>query len=878
MPTRSRPAALKLMLGCISTFTTTCVMAQSDLEEVVVVGSRIPQKQDQAITVTVITGEQMEQRGYATVQQALNDIAANSGGSISQQIGLSFTASAAGLNLRDMGVGRALILMDGHRLPMFPIGWNGTDSFVDISSIPAGAVDRIEISSEGASAVYGSDAMSGVVNIVLKRRADNEVNLRYSDTTQGGGAEKRIQLSTGAESDSGSAALFVEYYHNSPLSYSQRERTRSDRLGGVNGSGPGGYSSYGYLGTFVGAGGIYPTSFCDTSNGSPGLNADGICLFNRAAYRQAWPDIKSLSATAKLDQRINDAVDWFAMLNLRNAKTTSQIEPLDYNTLDGGRLGVLLFPGMPNNPTGDTVFMVRRMMEFGPQQTIAENRAYNMYTGVKGSIIDHLDWQVGVQAARLRLQQRLTGQVLSTRMNDALNGRMDLDGDGINDYLDLSKPLSPQAVAQLEYDPVSLSESTLRGVDTQLTGDLFALPGGEAKFAGVLEYFTEKYSDNPDAELLAGNVGVRSASAAQGERGHSAAGLELQLPVLSQLLIKLAGRYDGYHDRSDVNGAISPRLTIEYRPTSTLLMRASAGRSFRAPDLQRLYGGFSAGFAAFIDTPKCIADGGSGRGDARVASCVTPVNVGQRTSANVHLKEERGTNVDVGFFWKPTEQWSGSLDFYAIKLKQLVQTPDGQYVLDEYARNGSFAEAIVQPNPDTCPSAEVCLALQPINIAYKKVSGVDGALDYKWNTAWGRFSSGVKASYLFNVEMRESATRDPVDVLRVGTLGEAVRLKGGLDLGWTRNAWAANVFINYIGGFAPFDTTTEKHLGSFTTVNANVVYTLPIHSSIQVGIDNLFNRMPPIDTEYAVTRQTFYHQQFHNVDGARWFVGYRQPF
>jgi iron complex outermembrane recepter protein len=875
MVTRSRPVLPKLMMICASALAGTCVMAQSGpLEEVVVVGSRIPQPKEQAVPITVITSEQLEQRGYTTVQQALDDIANNSGGGFDQQVGLSFAPAAAGLNLRDLGVGRALILMDGHRLPMYPIGWNGTDSFVDLSGIPSAAVARIEISSEGASAIYGSDAMSGVVNIVLKRRADNEVALRYGDTTQGGGAEKRIQLSTGAESDTGGVSLFVEYYQRKPLWYSQRERTRSDRLGGINGSGPGAFSDFGYLGTYLGATDVYRAGTCDTSSGSPGVDAGGICEFNRAAYRQVWPDIHSISATVKFDQDIGESLKWFAMLNLRNAKTVTTMEPLDFYSGDSG---VLLFAGQPNNPTGDDVVLLRRMVEFGGQQTTYDTRAYNVHTGLKGTLAEHFSWQLGLQAAKLRLQQSETGQILNSRMYDALYGLADLDGNGTNDFLDLSKPMSPALAAQLEYRPVSLSESTLRGADLQVNGDLFALPAGTVKFAAVLEYFKESYSDDPDPELIANNVGYRQATAAHGERGRSAAGLELQIPIVAQLKIKLADRYDAYHDDSDVGGAFSPRVSVEYRPISTLLFRGSAGRSFRAPDMQRLFGGASSAYEDFINTPKCIADGGTGRGDAKVASCVNAVQVGQRTSANLHLQEERGTNVGLGVFWKPTENWSGSLDYFAIKLKQLVQTPDGQYVLDEYARNGSFADAVLPNDPPGCPT-EVCLSLQPVNIAYKKVSGIDGALDYQWRTSWGTFSSGIKASYLLKVEMRESASRAPVDVLRVGTLGEATRWKGGADLGWSRNDWAANLFVNYIGGFAPFDTSTQKHLGSFTTVNANVAYALPTRASIQLGVNNIFNRMPPIDVQRGDGSQPFYHQQFHNVDGASWFVSYRQPF
>lgn len=874
---RRSPSAWLFLAG-FNTLSSGSVHAQSEtLEPVVVVGSRIAQAQDQAQPVTVITSEQIEQRGYATVQQALDGLAHNSGGGFDQQMGLSFTPAASGLNLRDLGVGRSLVLLDGRRLPMFPIGWNGTDSFIDISSIPAGAVQRIEVLADGASAIYGSDAMSGVINIVLKRRADNELSLRYGDTTGGGGAEQRLQLSTGAESDTGSASVFVEYYQRKPLWYSQRERTRSDRLGGVTGSGPGSFSDYGYLGTFEGyaSGVTYPAGTCSTANGSPGVDANGYCEFNRAAYRQAWPDISSLSATARFDQQISDSSSWFAMLNIRNATTTTQIEPLDFNSLDSG---VVLAAGAANNPTGEDVFVYRRMMELGPQQSTYDNQAYNAHAGLTGRLLDRFDWQLGLQAARLQLQQTDTGQILNSRMYDALQGYTDFNGDGIPDPLDLSQRIPSTIASQLEYRPVSFSQSSLQGADLQMTGPVFQLPAGTARLAAVVEYFKESYFDHPDTELIAANVGYRSASSAGGERGRSGAGLELQLPLFKQLQLNLAGRYDAYHDDSDVGGAFSPRLALEYRPSSSWLLRGSAGRSFRAPDMQRLFGGSTSGYQEFINTPQCRADGGSGRGDASVASCVTPVFAGVTSGANLKLQEERGSNYSLGVFWKPSQQWSSSLDFFAIKLRQLVQTPDGQYVLDQNALNGSFAGAISSYDPLSCPFTDICLSLQPLNIAYKKVSGVDATTNYQWLTDWGRFSAGASASYLFKVSMRESALRAPVDVLRNGQLGEAVRLKGGIDLGWSRAAWAANVFVNYIGGFTPLDTTTQRHLASFTTVNLNVAYTLNSRASLQLGMNNLFDRMPPVDVQYGDLSQPFYHQQFHTVDGASWYLSYRQPF
>ncbi|MGC3981665.1 MAG: TonB-dependent receptor [Steroidobacteraceae bacterium] len=876
-----RPALRWLCVGAgtvTGTLSSTYAVAQTEpLEEVVVVGSRIPQAQNQAVPVTVITSQQLEQRGYATVQQALDDLSNNSGGGFDQQIGLSFTPSASSLNLRDLGVGRALILLDGRRMPIFPIGWNGTDSFVDLGGIPAAAVERIEVLSEGASAIYGSEAMSGVVNIVLKRRADNEIALRYGDTTGGGGAEQRVQLTTGAESEGSNASVFVEYYRHKPLWMAERERTRSDILGGVNGTGPGAFSKYGYLGTYEGYNfpyTVYPVGVCDTSNGSPGRDANGYCLFNKAAYRQAWPDIKSLSATVKFDQEINDNISLFAMMNVRNAKTTTQIEPLDFDTLD---VGFVFAPGASNNPTGALVSAYRRMPELGPRRTQYDNQSYNTHVGLKGNLLDRIDWQFGLQSARLQLTTTESGLVLSDRMYDALSGVTDFNGDGTPDPLNLSQPIPGYIAAQLEYQPVSLSQSRLGGADLQVSSDLFAMRSGTAKLAAALEYFKESYFDHPDAELIAENVPTRSASNAEGQRSRRAIGVELQLPVLKQLQVNIAGRYDAYQDVSDVGGALSPRIALEYRPTSSLLLRASTGRSFRAPDMPRLFGGSTFGYQQLINTPQCIADGGRGRGDTSVASCYQAVYVGVGKDSSLKLKEERGTNYGLGAFWKPSEQWSASLDFFAIDLRQLVQTPDGQYVLDRYAADRSFSTAVLPGYSGDC-FVSVCLELQPLNIAYKKVSGVDASSNYQWPTDIGRFSAGLNASYLFKVRMREAFDRPEVDVLREGRLGEAARLKGGVDLGWSRDVWAVNTFVNYIGGFTPLDTTIQNHIGSFTTVNASVGYTLPTKAVAQLGVNNLFDRMPPVDKQRGNLSQPFYHQQFHNVDGASWYVSFRQPF
>ncbi len=885
--------ATRPMLGCLlltglGAFTHTHAAEPDTLEELVVVGSRIPQPQDQALPITVITSEQLEQRGYATVQQALDDLAHNSGGGFDQQLNFGYTPSASALNLRDMGVGRALVLIDGRRVPAFPVGFNGTDSFVDLSSIPSGAVERIEVLSDGASAIYGSDAMSGVVNVVLRKQAGTEVAVRYGDTVNGGGSEQRLQLSTGAQSEDGNALLFFEYYKRNALWYSQREITQSDRLGGVNGSGPGAFSLYGYPGTFMdftitGT----PAPGCDISGGSPGpISVDVfgfgfdslMCGFNRAQYRQVWPESTSASGTAKLEQRFG-AIEWFATLRLRGAQTSMQIEPTSYNSY----LDSSIVTAGADSPTGEDGFYFRRMVEFGPQGYDYDVDAFSALTGLRGEIAGRFKWELGLQSARQRVRETASGQILLDQIGEAMLGNLDLNDNGLSDdALDLFQRLPDYVVEQLSYQPQSVSTSTLTSADFVLSGDLFSLPAGAAEFAAVVEYVKEEYEDVRDAEIIAGNVLGLGGSSGEGNRERVAAGLELSVPLLSMLKLNVAGRYDQYHDRSDVGGAFSPRVAVEFRPVSSLLLRLSGGLSFRAPDMPRMFGGDVTGYYTLIDTPTCIADGGAGFGDPDVASCNTPIqDVFTLTQADVRLKEERGRNFSAGVRWRPDDSFSASVDVFHIKLEDVVSTPDLQYMLNQNALNGSFADSILRDcslgGGPVCALAAIETSAQ--NVAYKQSTGIDVAADYALELAGlGRFTVGLSGTYLLDVEMQESIYREPVDVLKDGELGEAVRLKGGVQLGWQRGAWASSVFVNHIGSLTPLNTSYVDRVGSYTTVNLSVKYALPWQGDLQLGVNNLFDRQPPLDLQNGDASLTFYHQQFHEVDGAKWYASYRHSF
>ncbi len=856
-------------------------LAQDVIEEMVVTGSRIGRVQEEGPSPVVsISAAELTDRGYNTVLEAVNDLPQNAGGGFDQQFTFGFTPSASAVDIRGFGVGRALVLIDGRRVPVFPLAAGGTTNFVDLSSIPVAAIERIEVVTDGASAIYGSDAVSGVVNVILKKVAEDEVTARLSDTTQGGGGQTRVQFSTGLEGNDGSSALvFMEYFKQEEMMFADRDYSESDRLGGINGAGPGIFSSFGDPGTFLGLdGSITSPPTCSTSGGSPGIDADGICRFNRAQYRQLLPEMEQFSLTAKLEKPITAAASFFARATYFTSNVQTQIEPVPADT-------DVVPATNANNPAGVDGFWFRRTVEFGPRGEDVDNDTYNVVAGLHGDFGASLNWELGAQYAEQRISSINSGFFRAAGFDQAVTtGVVDLDGDGDLDPINLFDTIPQAVVDAIRVEPRTDGLSSIGSVDFSLTGDLFDMPAGKAKFAIASEYAKQRFEDRRDPDVLAGNVEGLGGTSGGGDRKYSALGVEVEIPVLNTLTVNVAGRYDNYDDDSDVGGALSPRIALQFRPTDDLLLRASAGQSFRAPDLQRLFGAETTGFTDLIDTPQCIADGGTGRGDASVPSCVVPVQaVEVRLGANRNLEEEEGENLNVGVVWEILEGLSVSADVWYIKLEKIVATPSEQFILDQNAANGSFADAIqrdtVGCDPTRNPGCLDIVSSQARNLSFQEAQGIDATIQYVLPTdSVGRFTFKVAGTYLDNVEAQELPGDPIVNILTQGELGELVRFKGNASLGWNRGPWGGTIFVNHLGSFTPFDPTTFEEIGSWTTVNVSGSFDLPWNSVIQAGVNNVFDKDPPFDLQAGNSSQPFFNQFFHDPNGATWWANYVQRF
>jgi iron complex outermembrane receptor protein len=889
--TRAVRISLALAASATGVVWTTPALAQQTTgadepqQEVTVVGSRIRRLEVEGPTpVVTIDAQDFEKRGYATVTDALNDLSQNAGGGFDQQNTFGFTPSASAIDLRGFGAGRTLVLIDGRRQPVFPLASNGTDNFVDLSSIPVGAIERVEVLTDGASAIYGSDAVSGVVNIVLKKQADNSMSARLSDTQDGGGGQQRVQFALGTENlAGGTASFFAEFFKQDEMMFTDRDYSRSDRIGGVTGAGPGIFSGFGDPGTFISDDGPVPAPNCSTAGDGPGT-VGGICRFNRAPYRQLVPTWEQYSATGRFERPVTDNISLFTRATYFHSVTDTQLEPMAYDQggTDGG--GVQTPVGAASNPTTSPGVWRRRMVEFGPRQEEVTNNTLNLLAGVRGELGDRYNWELGVSYVEQRTVSINNGFVRKSDMNALVFGQ-DLDGDGMGDggTLNLFNTIPQALVDQLRVSPRGDGISSLGGADLQIDGDLFEFAGRTVKFASILEFNKQRFADTRSQEVLDGDIVALGGTNGRGERKYSAFGTELEMPVFENFIVNLAGRYDNYDDDSNVGGAFSPRLAMEYRPVERLLLRGSAGKSFRAPDLQRLFGAETAAFTDVIDTPKCIEDGGSGRGDESVATCVQQAqSVAIATGGNVALTEEKGENFNFGIVFEPFSGVTVSTDFFYITLEQIVNTPSVQFILDANAADGSFADAITrdpQAESDQNPGGILEIGQTARNLSFQRMSGVDVRGDFRIPTdTLGNFTARVAATYLNDLKIQEQPGEPIVNVLANAELGEFVRFRGTAELGWSRGILGANVLVSHIGGFTPLDPSSVDRIGSWTTVNIGGTVDTPWNSTVALGVNNVFDKAPPLDLSLGDVGQPFYNQFFHDPFGATWHVTYTQRF
>jgi len=826
--------------------TTTSALADERIESVIVTGSLIKRTDfDTPSPVQVLTATDLVQSGYTSISSVLRDLSANGQGSLSQSFRGAFAGGASGVALRGLTVGATLTLIDGERMVAFPLTDDGQRTFVDVSSLPFSVVDRVEILKDGASSQYGSDAIAGVVNVILKKSFTGlQVNAEGGESSRRDGATEHLNAIGGIgdlSSDGYNAYLALEWRH-------QDEIYVGNRLGlwtNLN------WTPYGGVNKTPGAGSAVTacvTAFPSSLTGyliNPSTEAlDGSEIFLHIACSNArlladecmyidprlevQPQTGNLNVlgrfttslagnwqgivTASLFRSEAEQVFGRAVVQGINPDTPPNIAtgPGVIPTVVNSTLFPITVPAnYPGNTFGAPAPFVYNFPELGQPYTQFVTNTYRLFGDLNGV---WAGWDIDATAGAM---YAATTQKISAQLNFVALQR------ALNDGYILGSPDGAALFAPLEE---VTDTNTLQVLDLRATRALVQLSGGPLSLgAGVGYNHRYLYALEPPTVASGAQVGG-DLGYALGSQTNFAGYTELVAPLLKQLELDGALRWDHYNT---YGSSTTPKFGVKYTPFRQLIFRGTYGQGFRAPNpAEAGEAALISGTGVFPDPVLCRTNPTTGfqRIGSFPVTCSTYVNELQVTNPN--LKPETSTNYTVGFIVTPVEQLEVSIDYWNIKVKRDIIPAyeavnlgvSSQSALFPIVRGPSVVLAqVTSVNPVTgayttapasTPVGLIDYQTFPyLNDTETQVNGLDVDLVSHVDIgASGHLSASLNYSHMFHYYLSTplgvttdlAGTHGPIGVS--GDTGNP-KDRAVLTLRWERGPWNLTGTVNYTGAF-----------------------------------------------------------------------------
>jgi len=719
---------------------------QSQVETVVVTGTLLHESETPS-PVTLISREQIDNSSLTTLTDVVRSVTSDNSGTIPTAFTGGFAAGGAGVALRGLTVNSTLVLIDGLRTTNYALADDGERGFVDLNTIPLDAVDHVEVLKDGASSIYGSDAIAGVVNIILKTSFQGEAGEAEFGTSQhGGGTMGRAtaMFGTGDPSvDHYNAYVNFEYEVDEPITVGQRgfpfNTNNLTSLGGLdlNGGQPSLDSGSIY-------GSVTPAMLTNPNDVTTGVALRGAvsqplqpcgpkaklstdssgnvyCEQNLTLYADDQPYesrfgvysrftvYPNAHTTAYLDASYfqNDVAASGAPSQIQNGTPNNTNNIALPATLPDGRLN-------PNDPFASMGEAALINYAFGdiPSNTYENNHVVRVVAGIRGSLWDW-DYDTDFVAAHSWLDSTLTGFVdYQQLLSDVVNGTYN--------FID---PSQNSAATRAALSPPADKTSTtdMDSVDMRATRDLFNLPGGPLGL-GIGVQARYEATDDPDLnpnEIYQGlgvahTIGHHTVVSAYGE---------MLAPVLPTLEVDLSGRYDHY---SDFGGNFSPKVGAKWTPIDQVTLRGTYSQGFRAPSFSENGSSAAEGFVTFAPPPSFVAAHGND-------GYVQPYSLAELSSANPNVKPETSQSFTLGSVLQPFADHSVvvSVDYYNITKKEVIAQADPSVALNDYFAGIPLPPnySIVFDNPDPkfphAPLRPLIVSSPYINADSLKTDGID---------------------------------------------------------------------------------------------------------------------------------------------------------
>lgn len=848
-----------------------------------------------ALPITTITRADIELLAPISTDQLLQQVSAIStmgGTQLSFGAGNS-TYGQSSISMRGLGSERTLVLVNGRRISPFP-GDDGVS--VNVNTIPLAAIERIEVLRDGASAVYGSDAVAGVVNFILRKDYDGiEVGVNYGGPTRDGGGES---LTLSAVGGFGNLAK-DRYNFTGSFSY-QKERAvfAKDRdfaatgnnfpftVAGATGQGniEGGFTP----GTGSAANGTWregtrqpgfgnspfsgygnpraAQNNCEAINmfRNPGATSRGYpyCAFDSSAFVGLLPDRESLSVSGSFEFMVTKDITWFNdfLYSLQTVTQEIQTSPVRRSFMTSDALfqqqgidpALLIYPSNPNYQiaadylrsigqgalVGQPLAITARVFDFGPRTSQDEAQQWRFVTGLRGSFGKH-DWEVAYSHNDSQVEGGvIAGYFSQTAYAQFVQGRNDW-----NPWSLTQTPSFAQGVRAAEYiGPTLDAKGKSDSIDGKITGEIWNLPAGPLLYAAGAGARTEELVTAPSPALGTGDIAGLGGSVPPVNRDRDVWNVfaEFSIPIVKTLEATAAVRNDHY---SDFGNATTYFGSLRWQPHKSVLLRTAYGTGFRAPTLIDLYQ------PQVVQTSEQFNDPVTGQANLQVPAL---------TGGNPLLQPEESKQWTIGVLWQPVRQVSIGLDWFNIKMKDLIQDPSAQEVVSGFRRGDPAYRNLVTLSP----SGDIEEIVQVTsNTGDAEVQGIDIDLSYRDTFSWGTVGARLQGTWMdkftqtspggfVSQKVGTIVEADGSPVLDAQNGGVVLEWKHILSLSYGYGPWSATLVQNWYNGYetgnmqlAPFD---RVFIDDQQIYDLHFTYTGVKNLTIGFGAKNIFDKNPPL--------------------------------
>ena len=819
-------AAAVVMLGGITALTSMPVVAQpaaasQATQTIEITGSRIKRVDAEgALPITTFNRADLEASGASSVAEFVRNLTFSSAGNFRPQSGSS-AQSFAGIDLRGLGEERTLVLLDGRRVVKAPNVGNASD----LNSIPMAAIERVEILTDGASAIYGSDAIGGVVNFITRKDLDGgRVSVELTQPSLDGGDREAASALFGVTGQRGRALVGVSMNSRDIVFSTQRPW----------GAPPGGASTFsnnfmnfpGSAGANAVPGGCASPNFRLVPNTAPNAAPGSqTCLYNFLATNADEAAIKNTSLFLFGETRIND--DWAAYVQGTNSRVTSfgRYAPTPSSPFLGQSF-IRVPITSPNNPTAGTpqareLQLRHRFAAAGDRDTSIENNVYDVILGTQG-LIAGIDVDAGIRWTTSKYNETGRGYIVASIAADFIaSGRYNI------------------------FNPFANSQATLQSFTTTIGRDsvykqnmvfanasrsLFSMAGGAAAASVGTEFRTEKFADIYDSLSEAGQVVGSAGNSSSGSRDVTSVYGELLLPVLKNLELSFAGRYENY---SDFGNNFAPKASLSWKPIETIKVRASVAQGFRGPSLDILNAKVTFSATSVID--------------ARTARVVgVPLTQSTQISefrvSNSALEAEKSDQFSFGAAWDITPMISVKADYWNVSITDAITLLGGVALVN---RDNGISALPIPPGLSVIRDP-ITGAIERVNAGWAnegtvETSGIDlgATLNFKLG-AFGSTTHTFGYSHLRTYKVN--------DVETAGDYG-LPQDRASIGNKWTMGDFDAAWNINFIGSSVDFNPngTVAGNLNSWVSHDLQVGYSTPWKGKLIIGAVNITEKLPKVD-------------------------------